>query len=164
MSLSDNFFCFSASFRLRLSSSRRFLFSSSLCRFFSSSLLLLSSLFSSLILCKKRCGTLEKILHIIQSNLWVIYFVLIIYLFDFLPVSRFSCFWCTPTGVLSVWLKSMKGGEKWRQVNRSSVFFWTHIDLNLDSYGTVPMSSLVLASISPSRVSGLAIDFSSSQE
>lgn len=28
----------------------------------------------------------------------------------------------------------------------------------------VPMSSLVLASISPSRVSGLAIDFSSSQE
>ena len=50
MSLSDNFFCFSASFRLRLSSSRRFLFSSSLCLFFSSSLLLLSSLFSSLIL------------------------------------------------------------------------------------------------------------------
>lgn len=54
MSLSDSFFCFSASFLLRLSSSRRFLFSSSLCRFFSSSLLLLSSLFSSLILCKER--------------------------------------------------------------------------------------------------------------
>lgn len=57
MSLSDNFFCFSASFRLRLSSSRRFLFSSSLCRFFSSSRLLRSSLFSSLILCKGRQTT-----------------------------------------------------------------------------------------------------------
>lgn len=50
-SLSDSFFCLSASFRLRLSSSLLFLFSSSLSRFFSSSLLLRSSLFSSLILC-----------------------------------------------------------------------------------------------------------------
>lgn len=62
MSLSDSFFCFSASFRLRLSSSRRFLFSSSLCRFFSSSLLLLSSLFSSLILCQSDAAHYERLM------------------------------------------------------------------------------------------------------
>lgn len=69
MSLSDSFFCFSASLRLRLSSSRRFLFSSSLCRFFSSSLLLLSSLFSSLILCEQRRGRYKR-LFTLYHTLW----------------------------------------------------------------------------------------------
>lgn len=63
MSFSDNFFCFSASFLLRLSSSRRFLFSSSRCRFFSNSLLLLSSRFSSLILCGN-----EGVIHLPDAS------------------------------------------------------------------------------------------------
>lgn len=60
ISFSDSFFCFSASLRFRLSSSRRFLFSSSLWRFFSSSRRLLSSLFSSRILCIKNSIYFKK--------------------------------------------------------------------------------------------------------
>lgn len=151
MSLSDNFFCFSASFRLRLSSSRRFLFSSSRCRFFSSSLLLLSSLFSSLILCKgkddahcKICFTSLETIN--MSTFFLSYLFLNFLIFDVLQQR------CGPF----CWN---------RQINRSHfvgpitlrfvIILWL-CDL--------PMSSLVFASISPNRVSGLAIDFSSSQE
>lgn len=99
MSFSDIFFCFSASFRLRLSSSRRFLFSSSLCRFFSSSLLLLSSLFSSLILYGGRCITWGRFTTFLWTELLLLSFIL---------VSLFSCFWCTPIAALSFWLQVNK--------------------------------------------------------
>lgn len=82
MSLSDSFFCFSASFRLRLSSSRRFRFSSSRCLFFSSSLLLLSSLFSSLILWWKRDA--QKMISLFVSALACTTVLLSHLFFDFL--------------------------------------------------------------------------------
>lgn len=94
MSLSDNFFCFSASFRLRLSSSRRFLFSSSLCLFFSSSLLRRSSLFSSLILCKSNVPRKKRFLplsKVFWGSLFIyrhIFFLACFSIFLFLMYSR----------------------------------------------------------------------------
>lgn len=113
---------------------------------------------------QRKTNHIRKIIHMFYSHLSFFfhsYLFLNFLIFDVLQQ------WCCPFG----W--NHKKASEVKQMLRLAAAF-KH--LNLETYnnhrqemiicahGTVPMSSLVLASISPSRVSGLAIDFSSSQE
>lgn len=113
---------------------------------------------------QRKTNHIRKILHMFYSHLSFFfhsYLFLNFLIFDVLQQ------WCCPFG----W-NHKKASEVKQMLWLAAAF----IHLNLETYnndrqemiicahGTVPMSSLVLASISPSRVSGLAIDFSSSQE
>lgn len=59
-------------------------------------------------------------------------FLSIYLLYSFLPVFQFSCFWCTPTEVLSAWLKPNNKKNTWERQNKCWMRFKWFLMLLLD--------------------------------